>query len=499
MTGGALRLALPAKLVMVYKGYELVDAAANFLAVPRYGAGSLVLHRAAFAVVPPDHISVIALHGLASMVSLALLPLALGAVLRGRPGAAASVVVAAWGLAVCPQLVVDARSESILTLGVACVAVAWLLAARWWAATQGQRHPWDLVGALAALALAATIRPELIVFGPAALALHRWLSPPAEGLRRSERAALILAVAAATLLLVPHAIHIATVATAQVDHGALPGLGVEAVLGPLTVPLTRNALWRIAIFPTPWLLLLLVWAWRGADAGSRRASLALAAFAAASTALVAADLPDISLPRLHAAAAAWMILALAPAAVAATQALHQSWRRAGAAWLIAVAAAAAAVPSAQARTQTTTEDDEDTLLRDLRAALPGQSSCVAMPTYRDDPATRVHRQYPEYLFRPPLRSDRLLPLRAMQDGDGLRGCRELYVYLGSRCWLRNPDASGRVGMVDDCRAALEAAHDANAELVLERQVPNRRTDGFGWAGDDATLTLRVLRIRAARR
>lgn len=484
---------------MVYKGYELVDAAANFLAVPRYGAGSLVLHRAAFAVVPPDHVSVIALHGLASMVSLALLPLALGAVLRGRPGASAAVVVAAWGLAVCPQLVVDARSESILTLGVACVAVAWLLAARWWAATQGQRHPWDLVGALAALALAATIRPELIVFGPAVVALHRWLCPPTDALRRADRVALLLAVATATLLLVPHAIHIATVATAQVDRGALPGLGVEAVLGPLTVPLTRNALWRIAIFPTPWLLLLLVWAWRGADPGSRRASLALAAFAAASTALVAADLPDISLPRLHAGAAAWMILALAPAAVAATQALHLRWRRPAAASLLAVAAAAAAVPSALARTETTTEDDEDALLRDVRAALPATPACIAWPGYGDDPSTRVHRQYPEYLFRPPLRSDRLLPLRAMQDGEGLRGCRELYVYLGSRCWLRNPDAAGRRGMVDECSSALEAAQDANAEVLIERQVPNRRTDGFDWAGDDPTLTLRLLRIRASRR
>ena len=284
LVGGALRWALPVKLVMVYKGYELVEAAANFLAVPRYGAGSLVLHRAAFAVFPPDHTVVIALHGAASMVSLLLLPLCLAAVLRGRPGASAATVVAVWGLALCPQLIVDARSESILTLGVACIAIAWLLGARWLAAPQGQHHMLDLGGSAAALALAATIRPELIVFGPAVLGLHRWLCPPVEALTRAERWGLTALITGAALLLMPHVAHIASVAKEQVDRGALPGLDLESVLGPLTVPLTRNALWRMAIFPTPWIALLLVWLRRPPDADTRRVSLALAAFATVSTA-----------------------------------------------------------------------------------------------------------------------------------------------------------------------------------------------------------------------
>jgi hypothetical protein len=508
---------------MVYKGYELTGAAADFVSVPRYGAGSLVLHRAAFAALGPDHATVVLTHTLAALLALALLPLCLPRLLGPAPASARAAVVAAWALALTPQLVVDARSESILTLGVATLALGWLHFAAWWEPDAGRaRRAAHLLVAAAAATLAALTRPELLALAPALFALHatsRRRAAPA--LRRRDRAAALAAVLLAAATLQPHLAHLQRTTAEQIATGALPPLDLRAAMRAIGVVAGGSALFRAAIFPTPWLALALVWLWPAARAAlPPRPSLALLALALLSTGLVAIDLPDVSLPRLHALAAALAILALAPAAVAGWAALRDRLPRrptsaaadasgsAVAAPLVFAAPAApaapaalaalaalvalatvAAIPSAIARLQPTTEQDEDALYRDLAAQLPDATVCVARLDDGDAPSSRVHRNTPDYLFSPPHRRDRLLPLAALAAPARLRGCAYVVAVLGTRCYLRERGHTPRAGMVDACVAARRWAAAAGARALIERTVPNLRSDGFGWAPDDAELAL----------
>lgn len=476
---------------MVYKGYELTGAAADLLSVPRYGAGSLVLHRAVFALVPPDHRALVATHTLASVVSLLLLPAGLSYLLGRRPERGTAVVVAAFGLALLPQLVVDARSESILTLGVAVLGVAWLGFAAWW---EGQGGGRALAVVALAVALAATIRPELLVLGPAWLAAHAWVRRDTVGAdvdRRARWRALAAALAAGAVLLVPHLLHLRATTAEQVATGALPPLDGRAVLRTVGVMAGGSALFRPAIFPTFWLALLLFWAAPSLRAHGARASLAMLALAVLATGLVAIDLPDVSLPRLHAAAAALAVLGLAPAAVAAFARLRRRLPTAAAIGLLLTAAVASAVPSWQARRAPTDEDAEDALARLAEDAMPARGGCLLRLDDGDPPPQRVHRHFPDYRFLPPVRQARVLPLRAFRDRGALAGCERVVAVLGTRCWLHARDDADRAGMLPLC---AEVAALPGAEERFTTTLPVRGTDGFGWAPQRERWTLRLVAL-----
>lgn len=472
---------------MVYKGYELTAAAADLLSVPRYGAGSLALHRAVFALTPPDHRALVAAHTVASIVSLLFLPAGLSLALQSWRGRGAAVVVAAWGLALLPQLVVDARSESILTLAVAVLAIGWIAFARWW---QGPRRPSGLAVAALAVALAATIRPEVLVLGPMWLCCHaliRWSERPS--LEPRHRSQLAWAVAAIVALLLPHVLHLRATTAEQVATGALPPLDGRALLRTVGVVFGGSALFRTAIFPTAWFALLAVALLPSGRDRLPRAVWGMLGLALAATGLVAIDLPDVSLPRLHAAAAAIAVLGLAPAAVVCFERLAQSTKPPVALLLLVVAATAAALPSAQARTATTDEDAEEALARRAEARMPPSGGCLLRLDDGDPPQQRLHRHFPDYRFLPPVRDARVLPLRAATDAAALAACRRVVAVLGTRCWLRTAGDPERGTILPICGAVTQRP---GARVVETMQLPVLATDGFGWAPERPEWTLRLV-------
>ena len=492
----------PAKLVMVYKGYELTAAAADFLSVPRYGAGSLVAHRAVFAWFAPSHNALIALHTLASVAAIALLCAGLASLLRGWRRGGDAVVVAAFALALLPQLIHDARSESIGNLGLFAVAVAWVFFARWLEPLARRRRAMDLAVATLAATLAATIRPELLVVAPALLAGHlfaRWPAvtlgggfagasvAPALLARALFAAALFAAALLALALLVPHLLHMQRSTAEQIATGGLPPFSVQLPLRAIAVVAGGSALFRPLIFPTLWLLLAVgIWV---APPVPRRAGLMLLALALGATGLVAIDLPDVSLPRLHAASAALAVLALSVGVFGVFATLGRLRHVVAAVLVLAV------LPTGWALAQPTDEDAEERLIDELAAALPPQPVCIARVGDADVPHnSRVHRHFPDYLFLPPRRHDRLLNMADAADSRATRGCGEVWLVMGTRCWLRPRATSPRVGELDVCAQASAAAMAAGAAEVHKRVVDNRRSDGFGWSPDDAVLELRLLRL-----
>lgn len=474
---------------MVYKGYELTTAAADFLSVPRYGAGSLALHRAVFLLTPPDHRALIAAHTVASVTALVTLPAGLSLALRGWQGRGAAVALAAWGLAILPQLVVDARTESILTLAVAVLGVGWVAFAQWW--SEPRQTP-ALAVAAGSIALAATIRPEVVVLGPALLAVHvaiRW--PDRPQLDPSQRRRGLLAICLAAAALLPNLLHLRATTAQQVAAGALPPLDGRALQRAIGVVFGGSALFRMAIFPTAWFGLLAVALVPRGRARLPRALWGLLALAFASTGLVAIDLPDVSLPRLHAAAGAFAVLGLAPAAVVCFERLTLRLPVPIVAGALLLAASAAALPSARARTATTDEDAAEAMARLAEHLMPPNGGCLLRLDYGDPPHQSVHRHFPDYRFLPPVRDARVLPLRAANDGAALAGCQRIVAVLGTRCWLRSASDPERSAILPICRAVAAHPGARVVETVHSRVLA---TDGFGWAPQRPEWTLRLVEL-----
>ncbi len=487
--GAGLRFLLPPQLVMVYKGYELTQAAADFVSVPRYGAGSLVAHRAVMALVAPSHDAIVGLHTVAAVLALLLLPACLAQGLRGYSGARFAVPAAAAAIALMPLAIVDARSESILVLGVMTMAIAWLrLGAALAHGAEGEAAG-DIVAVIVALGLAATIRPELIVLGPL-LALTPLVARQGSDAQAtlSKRWA-FLAAAGLCALALPSLLHLQRMTAEQVATGALPPLNPALLLRAIGVMAGGSALFRIDLYPVGWLVgclgLLTL------PAGPRRLGLWLLAVSVLATGLYAIDLPDVSLPRLHAPAALLVTLVAALGAVGLWLASAQAGKsrlgdaltapaaRRGIAALCVALAVASALPSARARLQTLDESEEDALVRTLLAALPPKPVCIARLDPGDTPAqARVHRDFPDYLFQPPHRRDRLMALAELDDK---RTCDETFVVLGVRCYL-DDGRSGDARPIAACRDARALAMSRGAQVIAQREVVLRGSDGFGWLG-----------------
>ncbi|MDP6945107.1 MAG: glycosyltransferase family 39 protein, partial [Myxococcota bacterium] len=208
---------LPAKLVMIYKGYDLTSAAADFTSVPKYGAGALTLHRTALEWFGYDHLTLINLHSLAGGLTVIVMCAALA---RARPPRWA-VAFAAGLLAFTPLLLRDHRSESILVIGCLVLWAAVLLMDFY----LDKRRPVDLVGSVAMTALATITRPELLLIAPLLLTAWIWArSPP--GTEKPWRS-LGCAALCWLLLVTPHAQHVIDSTREQMGSGALPSMSPD--------------------------------------------------------------------------------------------------------------------------------------------------------------------------------------------------------------------------------------------------------------------------------
>ena len=461
LLAGLLRLLAPQHLTMLFSGYELTERSATLLAVHRYGAGSQVLQRLLFTVLPPDHATLVAAHRLAAW--LALWPL-LALFARWRPPPSA-LVLAAFGLATLPLLVRDAASESILTVGQ-----LWL-----WSGLLLLETGQPLRAALL-LAAAALTRPELALVAPllALLVLQRG--------DRSRRPFVWWLWLPFGLLAAPQFVHtaerLASDAAAGTNRlerlvplGPLAAIGSSVVLWPLAFPLawTVLALWGARtgqaqrtqrVWRLRWLLATYVW-----------------------TILLLVDLPRTSVPRLEAPIAAiWLLFAAWTWAELGQKA--QRWALAGIV-LTTLPTLSLFAP--------TNEDDAERFTQAALQRLPAHGACLVTLHESDPPDKgKVQRAFPDYLLRPPHRAVARFAMAAWQQAGAPRCGAGTFLLIEHRCYAIFHHPVQAPPLLPICAETL-ARHPW--QPVLEEQAPNRGQNEYGWYPESATLALGLYRLQ----
>ncbi len=494
VVGTAIRCLAPVRLVMIYKGYALTTAAADLVAVPRYGAGALVLHRTVLGTFGVDHLHLIALHtvlGVFAMVSLIAL------LIRLRPTLGA-VSIAAWLLALTPLLIKDHRTESLLVVSCALLWPGCLL----WDIWRSHRRTLDGVGAVTLLSLAAVTRPELLLVVPLMVAGVTWLrGPPA----RRNRMSLLVAAAVFALLVLPHALHIVQATQEQAASGALPSMAPSLLSRLARGGVFYGAIFEPSLFPIAATIMAAVAMVLRPPAASERGRalpLMLMGVALVWMVVVRVDMPVTSIPRLHAPAAALTCLAAAIGAVTLWHHPRLPGKAGGRARLLIVGLLllATALPTVMPHWRTTNEDEEERFLRQVFERLPAEPVCLLRLDGDDDPAPgKVHRDFPDYLAVPPMRQDHLSGLRAWQNNPEGACPGGVYLVHGLRCYARadgqRPDGGARER--DDTgpiRACADLLKGHAWRPVFEYEVANHGDNEFGYYPDEPTFRLGLYRL-----
>ncbi|MCB9787419.1 MAG: hypothetical protein H6744_12130 [Deltaproteobacteria bacterium] len=495
----------PSRLVMVYDGYQQTQA---LLAMEplRYGAGTNWLY-APWLMAWPDHAAVQLanrVYGLLGLVAL----WALAA--RLWPHRPRRTALLAWLTATAPLLWRDHASESILVAPTAMLLLGALGVAA------ASRRVFPLLLAAPCLATAALSRPE---FGPVALILAalvlaarrpRWGTPaaqpsaPAAPPARSSTppwrawASALLALGAGLALLPPHLAITRRVVDWLVATHALPGLDGLAARA-LHDAVTLGGL-HVVLFVGPPLLalFLLTSLLTGRDAWLAAGLMLLAL---CWTALTRVDLPEVSIPRVH--APAWLLFALVGALGAdwlweASARLGSPRTRAGvrgalaAAWLVLAALTAARLY------RPTNADAEEALIRATVDALPEGYVCLATLSDTDPPAPgKTPRSFPFYLLAERHPRPTLTGLAEVDPTSPI--CRDgSFALLGMRCYmaLREDATAGPpppgAPMVEGCEAFRRRFP---LTPVVAVEAPNRGDAGFALYPSGPTLPIGLYRIR----
>jgi hypothetical protein len=478
-------LLAPSRLVMVYDGYAQTQALVAMEPL-RYGAGANWLY-APFVAGWPDHAAVQwanRLYGLTALVALWALAARLWPARPALPALLAALTATA------PLLWRDHASESILVAPMALL----LLGAFGVAAARDRVFP--LLLAAPCLAAAALSRPE---FGPAAVALSALvvLSQRPRWPARAWLAAALI-TAAALSLAPPHLALVRHVVAWLVETGALPGLdGLWPrasrdllTLGGLNVVLNVGPALLVALLAAS----LLPRRDRWLAAGLILVALAWAA-------LTRVDLPDISIPRVH--APPWLLFALAGALGAdvlwaASARLRARHARPVGVGLLALAWLASAGATVAPLYAPTNADTEERLLRATVEHLPAGAVCLATLDETDPPpAGKTPRFFPYYLLAnrapaPTLTSLAALKPSALACADGA------FALLGVRCYmaLREDATAGPPPQGAPMVAGCQAFADRHRlEPVVGYDAPNHGDHGFDLYPSGPTLRVGLYRVR----
>jgi hypothetical protein len=217
-------------------------------------------------------------------------------------------------------------------------------------------------------------------------------------------------------------------------------------------------------------------------------------------ALTRVDLPEVSIPRVH--APIWLLLAAAGAIGVdlAWDALDRAGvgiRRGGRALLAAgwVATAALTLPGLYAPTN---EDAEEELIQEARDHLEHQTPrCLATVLSQDPPDPgKTSRAFPNYLFTTTQAPLRILGLSEL--GRAWPECGEAtYALLGMRCHAAIRDDLGQEA--PDAEAPITACSDFyrswDLQPIVERKVPNRGDLAFPMYPKSAQLRVGFYRVK----
>jgi hypothetical protein len=489
--GLAVHALAPARLVMVYTGYTQTHALVACEPL-RYGAGANWLYGPLLHAFGLDHTTVQAANrvlGLLTVLALAALARRLAPQRLSLPAIVAAMALTA------PLLWRDHASESIL-VGGALLFVAALYGLAEAAATQ---RTWPLLAATACAVAAALTRPELgLALAPAAVIVLVHLRPRAPW---RWWLSLGLAAAAAAAIAGVHVGHVRETVAALTATDALPGL---ARLGDrlLDDVLSLDGL-HVAWAYGPALLVPLLAA-AAVARGERALALGLVLVALGWAAVTRVDLPEVSIPRVH--APLWLLLALVGGlgAHALTEAAARRSRRLGVwtAGLLALGWLASAAPTLPTLYAPTNADTEEALIRQSLASLPRQApSCLATLGYGDAPPPgKTHRFFPGYLLADrgaPVRLDRLADIDPGRAACGAGS----FALLGMRCYMRLREGDD-AGPPPPGAEPVQACREARARWVLEPVIawdaPNFGDVAFPMYPAAPRLTVGLYRVVTSR-
>ncbi len=475
LLGAGLRWAVaPLRMATSFAGYDWTARAIELYPVPHYGAGAFALYHTAFALLPHDHRSLMALNALLGVL---VIPLAASWV-ASRFDARAAGVATAFLIALSPILIrndtSDAKNVPILVelfAGLVLVAEHGRV---------GRRAP--LVLGMALLCLASVSRPEMPALVAALLAVTLLGAGRASALDRRWFFGL---AAVAVALSAPHLLHIAHAITELQAHAGLPRWSGQRLVRSL---FRWNAVAHPELYPAGllWLALLPF----GLAERSLRASLAaLAGAALLAVVIYAPDLDDSNMARVHAPAAV-LVTCLAGIGAAALSARCSRWAALG----LVLLAAATGAPSVAELWRPTNADEEERLIRDALEALPPDSSYTLVRSDHGDRAAgldaQTHDAFPDYLFE---------GATFRSYGAWIRRpdwTRPAYALVGVRCYasFRHPDSPVPPGDNEQPWCA-ELRRRFDLDPVIERAAPNHGDVRVAYYGRAPTLRIGLYRLR----
>ncbi len=525
--GAAARALLPFQWVMAYMGYEQVQPDALALQGGKYGPAGLLFQRALL-----DFGGEAALQ--AGQRGLGALSLLFAVGLLARLGAAGPALwLSALAAASMPALCADAGSESLLVLATALqlggAGLTWVALGP--SAGPGGRGPgrirtahrvWALAGAWPLWTLAAWTRPDALVLAPFAVSA---LALAAARARRAAAdpgpplpwASLGLAVGGLAMAWTLRTLALLDALDLEQALGNTP----QVFGGPASLwRVVGDGLWRknAWLFDelTPQLLTIAAVAGGAALAvdglrrlrrgaalqapGPGRSELrlggGLVAFGLLALLPAAADLPWLSLPRLHAPSLWLLALSFGPLCVGLTAQLAARLPRHLQGILVlalAVALLASEVQSAAFLYRSRHDRAEHEALQTALALLPKGTKRLGFRSHLDAPDERVHLGMPLHLLA--AQDAKGVSLTAILDGVDARGrvvsaeaALPTYVWLGTRCAMRPCDAAAPHPACARARRELRLKPVWRGEVAMGDRAPpetfgRRSAPSPTWAPD----------------
>ncbi|MGB0591180.1 MAG: hypothetical protein ACPGU1_16005 [Myxococcota bacterium] len=478
-------LVAPGRMVMVFGGYDQVQHLAEAEAL-RYGPGAVWIYGPWLWLNTVDHTVVQMVNRGLGLIGLLLLWALAGRVVPGRP----RVPLILAGMTVfAPLMWRDHASESLLVGGM-----LFGLAGLWGLAQQ--EDPLDWLLALPCLVLASLTRPEfalvltalslLLVLGPGRrlMLAHRWAS-------------LWLFVAVAAIGWGHYEVMAAWVDALR-SSSALESVGLFELLWRVISRDTFEVVWRYG--PLALMPFVIAAFWARSARGLVGSLFVIACIWAALTRI---DLPQVSIPRVH--APIWLAWALIGAIgadhiVGRLMTQERSKRLLGGGLLVGLWCVTAAMtwPTLYAPTN---EDAEEALIQDARGHL-GDAPFGAIATIlsQDPPPNgKASRAFPGYLFNQegaPLVLSGLSELERIWPVPG----GPVYALLGVRCYAEMREDTGAPApkVAKPVKACADFRAQWRLEPIIERTLINRGDRAFPMYPDTETLDVGFYRVEGPR-
>jgi hypothetical protein len=442
---------VPSRMLMVYSGYDRVDALASG-ELPRYGASSLFFYGPWLWTLGVDHHWIQFINRFLGLFCL-VIAWDLGRVTFQMDRRTS--LLSAGLLVTMPLLIRGFTSEAISPFPTLCLLVGLRVMA--------QTAPRNLAAAGILFICAAMGRPEIaaaVVFVP----LWFFLSDPK---RRREEAPWLLfgALIAAVALQVARTL---IVTEDMASREALP-LASNPLGAAFHVLTMKSAHASIDYTPLGFTPLFLLGVWNG---GFRRAAFGILAVASVWLGATGIDLVRVSIPRLHLGPVLLMTPLVAMGAMwvvdrskARSQAVFK-----GSLGFLVVCWGCGIVLNTVALFGPVTEEGEEALWRDTVAALPDTPGCLVRYGFDDPVASPKTPLYsPDYLLPEGWR------VAALSKLDQTRAtCKgTTFVLLGTHCYthLRPPESAAPEGLAERGLCA-HIRQRADLKPILTRDVPN---------------------------